>query len=135
DLYMGFNQVAHYYDCEVSEFVEGSNEEVQFAADASGYVKPGRYYLSVAGRGSSQAVNLTTTLDTAAPTPPTQEQDDLAPVVLQTGQAQHLTGRQQRYAAVYVPEGVSEVRIWLSDLTHSDNQGNVNLYASREHWP
>ncbi|MCA4024138.1 M9 family metallopeptidase [Vibrio vulnificus] len=135
DLYMSYNQVAHYYDFEVSEFVDGSNEEIQFAADASGYVKPGRYYLSVTGRDSYQAVNLTATVDTAAPTPPTQEQDDLAPVMLQSGQAQHLTVHQQRYAAVYVPEGVSEVRIWLSDLTPSDSQGNVNLYASREHWP
>lgn len=132
---MSYNQVAHYYDFEVSEFVDGSNEEIQFAADASGYVKPGLYYLSVTGRGSYQAVNLTATVNTAAPTPPTQEQDDLAPVMLQSGQAQHLTVHQQRYAAVYVPEGVSEVRIWLSDLTPSDSQGNVNLYASREHWP
>ncbi|MCV5334155.1 hypothetical protein OFD71_38360, partial [Escherichia coli] len=77
-------------------------------------------------------------VEVEAQTPPTQVQDDLAPVVLESGEAKVLTVHQQRYAAVYVPEGVKEVRVWMSSQSNANDPygaGNVDLYASREHWP
>ncbi|WP_017188214.1 M9 family metallopeptidase [Vibrio harveyi] len=135
DLYMSFEKEAHYYDFEFSQYADGSNEVVTFETEPSGYIKPGRYYISIAGRTEFNAVTLVATLETEAETPPTQEQDDLAPVVLESGQAKTLTVHQQRYAAVYVPQGVKEVRVWLSDKNNNDENGNVDLYASRAYWP
>ncbi|EPA0549089.1 collagenase, partial [Vibrio alginolyticus] len=132
DLYMSYNKVAHYYDFEMSQYADGSNEEIVFEPEQDGYVKAGRYYISLTGRDSYDSVNLVAALEVEAQTPPTQVQDDLAPVVLESGEAKMLTVHKQRYAAVYVPEGVEEVRVWLT--AHSQT-GNVDLYASREHWP
>ncbi|MDF5657873.1 PPC domain-containing protein, partial [Vibrio parahaemolyticus] len=132
DLYMSYNKVAHYYDFEMSQYADGSNEEIVFEPEQDGYVKAGRYYISLTGRDSYDSVNLVAALEVEAQTPPTQVQDDLAPVVLESGEAKMLTVHKQRYAAVHVPEGVEEVRVWLT--AHSQT-GNVDLYASREHWP
>ncbi|RTZ19767.1 M9 family metallopeptidase [Vibrio penaeicida] len=144
DLYMSYEKVAHYYDFEVSQYGTGSNEIVTFEPEPSGYIKPGRYYMSIAGRTAFDAVTLTASLETKVPTPLKPEQDDLAPVVLESGQAQVLTVIQQRYAAVYVPQGIQEVRVWLTDKntntgdandSTSPNNGNVDLYASQAYWP
>ncbi|MBE3920084.1 collagenase [Vibrio parahaemolyticus] len=138
DLYMSYNKVAHYYDFEISQYADGSNEEIQFAPEQNGYVKAGRYYISLTGRDSYDSVNLVAALEVEAQTPPTQVQDDLAPVVLESGEAKVLTVHQQRYAAVYVPEGVKEVRVWMSSQSNANDPygaGNVDLYASRKHWP
>lgn len=99
--------------------------------------------MSIAGRTAFDAVTLTASLETKVPTPLKPEQDDLAPVVLESGQAQVLTVIQQRYAAVYVPQGIQEVRVWLTDKntntgdandSTSPNNGNVDLYASQAYW-
>ncbi len=71
---------------------------------------------------------------------PSQEQDDLTPIILESGQPQILTVHQRRYAAVYVPQGVQEVRVWLNDKSdvaesRQSNAGNVDLFASRSYWP
>ena len=92
--------------------------------------------MSIAGRTDFNDVALLASLETETPTPPTQEQDDLTPVVLESGQAQVLTVHQRRYAAVYVPQGVQEVRVWLNDKnTEQPNRGNVDLFASHSYWP
>ncbi|WP_045465223.1 M9 family metallopeptidase [Vibrio hyugaensis] len=135
DLYMSFEKEAHYYDFEFSQYGDGSNEFVTFEPEQSGYIKAGRYYISIAGRTDFSAVTLVASLETETPTPPTQEQDDLTPVVLESGQAKTLTVHQQRYAAVYVPQGVQEVRVWLTDKNSDADSGNVDLYASRSYWP
>lgn len=135
DLYMSFEKEAHYYDFEFSQYGDGSNELVTFEPEQSGYIKPGRYYISIAGRSDFNDVTLQSSLVTETPTPPAQEQDDLTPVVLESGQAQTLTVHQQRYAAVYVPQGVQEVRVWLTDKNGNADNGNVDLYASKAYWP
>ncbi|MEZ9859252.1 collagenase [Vibrio splendidus] len=136
DLYVSYNKQAHYYDFEFSQYGNGSNEHVTFEPEASGYIKPGRYYMSIAGRTDFNDVTLLASLETETPTPSTQEQDDLTPVVLESGQAQVLTVHQRRYAAVYVPQGVQEVRVWLNDKnTEQPNRGNVDLFASHSYWP
>ncbi|BCL72557.1 microbial collagenase [Vibrio nigripulchritudo] len=141
DLYMSFEKEAHYYDFEFSQYGTGSNEIVTFEPEPSGYIKPGRYYMSITGRTAFDAVTLTTSLETKASTPLIPKQDDLAPVVLESGEAQTLTVRQQRYAAVYVPQGVQEVRVWLTgknsntENANKPNNGNVDLYASQAYWP
>lgn len=140
DLYMSFEKEAHYYDFEFSQYGTGSNEIVTFEPEPSGYIKPGRYYMSITGRTAFDAVTLTTSLETKASTPLIPKQDDLAPVVLESGEAQTLTVRQQRYAAVYVPQGVQEVRVWLTgknsntENANKPNNGNVDLYASQAYW-
>ena len=140
DLYMSYNKPAHYYDFEFSEYGNGSNEVVTFEQEPSGYIKSGRYYMSVTGRTNFNEVSLTASVATETPTPPTQQQDDLTPVVLEAGQAQVLTVHQRRYAAVYVPEEVQEVRVWLSDKSdkaenEQSNASNVDLFASHSYWP
>ncbi|MFS1932327.1 M9 family metallopeptidase [Vibrio splendidus] len=136
DLYMSYNKEAHYYDFEFSQYGNGNNELVTFEPETSGYIKPGRYYMSIAGRTDFKDVTLLASLETETPTPPTQEQDDLTPVIFESGQAQTLTVNQRRYAAVYVPQGVQEVRVWLNDKnTEHQNRGNVDLFASHSYWP
>jgi len=136
DLYMSYNRTAHYYDFEFSQYGSGSNEMVTFESEATGYIKPGRYYMSVTGRTEFNGVKLLASLETEPSVPPTPEQDDLTPVVLESGNTHLFTVHQQRYAAVYVPEGVREVRVWLTDQNSgSTEQGNVDLFASRAYWP
>lgn len=59
--------------------------------------------------------------------------DDLAPVLLEAGNSQSLTVHRQRYAAIYVPKGVSEVQVWLT--ASEQNRGNVDLFAAKAYWP
>ncbi|WP_198591011.1 PPC domain-containing protein, partial [Vibrio cyclitrophicus] len=94
------------------------------------------YYMSIAGRTDFNDVKLLASLETETLPPPAQEQDDLTPIIFESGQPQIITVHQRRYAAVYVPEGVQEVRVWLTDkkATQSDT-GNVDLFASRSYWP
>ncbi|MEZ8583494.1 collagenase [Vibrio cyclitrophicus] len=136
DLYMSYNKEAHYYDFEFSQYGNGSNEVVTFEPEASGYIQTGRYYMSIAGRTDFNDVKLLASLETETLPPPAQEQDDLTPIIFESGQPQIITVHQRRYAAVYVPEGVQEVRVWLTDkkATQSDT-GNVDLFASRSYWP
>ena len=47
---MSYNKQAHYYDFEFSQYGDGSNEMVTFEPEALGYIKPGRYYMSIAGQ-------------------------------------------------------------------------------------
>ncbi|WP_197465789.1 PPC domain-containing protein, partial [Vibrio sp. HI00D65] len=82
DLYMSYNRTAHYYDFEFSQYGSGSNEMVTFESEATGYIKPGRYYMSVVGRTEFNGVRLLASLETEHPVPPSPEQDDLTPVVL-----------------------------------------------------
>lgn len=136
DLYMSYNKQAHYYDFEFSQYGNGSNEMVTFEPESSGFIKPGRYYMSIAGRTDFSDVTLVASVETKTPTPPIQEQDDLTPVLFESGKAQILTVHQRRYAAVYVPEGVQEVRVWLTDKnTAQPDTGNVDLFASSTYWP
>lgn len=135
DLYMSFEQEAHYYDFEFSQYGAGSNEIVTFEREQTGYIKPGRYYMSITGRSDFNAVTLNVSLETEVPTLPTPEQDDLTPVVFESGQAQTLTVLERRYAAVYVPQGVQDVRVWLTDTNGNADRGNVDLYASLAYWP
>ncbi|KGR35101.1 collagenase [Vibrio campbellii] len=135
DLYMSFEQEAHYYDFEFSQYGVGSNEIVTFEPEPSGYIKPGRYYLSITGRSEFNAVTLKASLEIEAPTPTTPERDDLTPVVLESGKPQTLKVLERRYAAVYVPQGVQEVRVWLTDTNGYSDNGDVDLYASRAYWP
>ncbi|EJL6308452.1 M9 family metallopeptidase [Vibrio cholerae] len=133
DLYMSYQQVAHYYDYQVTEFTYGSNEQITFKPEQNGYIKPGRYYLSVTGRADYSAVILNTHLVTEQPNEQPTIKDDLAPVVLEAGNSQSLTVHRQRYVAIYVPKGVSEVQVWLT--ASEQNRGNVDLFAAKAYWP
>lgn len=133
DLYMSYQKIAHYYDYQVSEFTSGSHESISIKTEQNGYIKAGRYYLSVTGRGDYSEVTLNSQLVTEQPNHPDEPKDDLAPLVLEAAQAQMLTIHQQRYAAIYVPEGVSEVRVWLTAST--SQEGNIDLFAARDYWP
>ncbi len=54
-------------------------------------------------------------------------------MVLEAGKSQSLTVQQQRYVAIYVPKGVSEVQVWLT--ASEQNRGNVDLFAAKAYWP
>nr|WP_158162579.1 M9 family metallopeptidase [Vibrio mimicus] len=133
DLYMSHQKVAHYYDYQVTEFIDGSNETISFKPEQDGYIKPGRYYLSIAGRSAYSAVTLSSHLVTEQPSVQPERKDDLTPVVLESGQPQTLSVHQQRYVAMYVPEGATEVQVWLTASVQ--NRGNIDLFAAKEYWP
>lgn len=50
DLYACFDKVCHYYDHQWSNYAHGSDETIQIDKESDGYVKAGRYYLSISGR-------------------------------------------------------------------------------------
>ncbi|QUJ70123.1 collagenase (plasmid) [Photobacterium sp. GJ3] len=137
DLYASFGRIAHYYDFDFTAFAPGSNETLDFTPQADGFIKPGRYYLSVTGREAFSQVSLTASAEVAAdnPTPPgTQPADDLTPIVLTADQPQTIQVSAQRYLAIHVPNAGQSVRVWVTPT--SDNQpGNTNLYAAQAHWP
>lgn len=133
DLYMSYNQVAHYYDYQFSDFISGSsNETINLEPQADGYVQAGRYYISVTGRAAFSDVILSAKIQTEQVSLPPKEQDDLRPIRLEENQSQTLLVNQRRYAAIYVPEGVSTVRVWMTP-TQSTNS-NVDLFASFGQW-
>ncbi len=41
---------------------------------------------------------------------------------------------QTRYAAIYVPEGMNTVKVWLQPVDQTSVH-NVDLYAASENWP
>ncbi|MBN8031507.1 M9 family metallopeptidase [Vibrio vulnificus] len=50
DLYACFDKECHYHDYQWTNFTQGSNESIQIEKESDGYVKAGRYYLSISGR-------------------------------------------------------------------------------------
>lgn len=134
DLYMSYNQVAHYYDYQFSDFISGSsNETINLEPQADGYVQAGRYYLSVTGRAAFSDVQLSAKVHTDKVSQPTKEQDDLRPIRLEEKQRQTLMVNQLRYAAIYVPEGVNNIQIWMTP-TQSSSNNDVDLFASFGQW-
>ncbi|GAD75748.1 collagenase [Vibrio azureus] len=63
------------------------------------------------------------------------QQDDLTPVVLEPTQMTTLKVHQRRYAAIYVPEGVKEIRVWVMNESRVEPGKDLNLYASFDVWP
>ncbi|WP_018691932.1 M9 family metallopeptidase [Algicola sagamiensis] len=158
DLYISHERKAHYYDAQYSSPSVGSSHET-VKIDS---IQPGRYYISVAGRGAFNNVQLianvqstgttepvTTTPQepdtTVTPDEPTDHgnsdqtntspsgQDDLSPVRVEDRAPIRLDIHQRRYVDFYVPEGYSTVRVWLTP--QSETNANVNLYVSEGNWP
>ncbi|MDX1301008.1 M9 family metallopeptidase [Photobacterium sp.] len=143
DLHASYERVAHYYDYDISNAKVGSNETITFDTP-----KPGRYYLSVVGREASNQVKLVTQVTSENLSSNTgnngntgnnsqRPEDDLAPVMLEKDTPTEMTVHQNRYMAVYVPEGNQTLRVWLTPKASATakNKGNVNLYAAQKHWP
>ncbi|WP_281222694.1 M9 family metallopeptidase [Photobacterium sanguinicancri] len=151
DLYASFDRVAHYYDHDFTSFSHGSNEQVTIEPQANGYIKTGRYYISIDGREAFNNVELLPKAEVenqggnqgggqGGGQGSSAGQDDLAPVVLATDDPINLDIINTRYLALYVPEGKDTVRIWVTPKAKQDNtnvgeQSNVNLYAAQAHWP
>ncbi|MEI8593873.1 M9 family metallopeptidase [Photobacterium sp. Hal280] len=139
DLYASYDRTAHYYDYDFTAFTAGSNETLTITPDANGNIKPGRYYLSIAGRDAFSQITLKATADIAKPGENdghtgSQPTDDLSPVVLEANKPQTLNVSTQRYLAFYVPEAGQTLRVWVTP-TEQDQKGNVSLYAASAHWP
>lgn len=142
DLFVSYNRVAHYYDYDETAFVDGSNELLSLTAEENGFIKTGRYYVSVTGREAFHAVTLTASAEINDPADQGNQQlpqgeDDLTPVVLQADQPQTFKVHAQRYLAVPVSEAGQTVRVWVTPVnaTESSSQSDVNLYAAQAHWP
>ncbi|MGR5129093.1 collagenase [Photobacterium swingsii] len=151
DLYASFDRVAYYYDHDFTSFSHGSNEHVTIAPQANGYIKAGRYYISIDGREAFSNVELLAKAEVEVEVENQSGnqgggqggnagQDDLAPVVLTTDEPINLDVINTRYLAFYVPEGKETVRIWVTPTTKkNENQtnhlSNVDLYAAQSHWP
>ncbi|WP_261857072.1 M9 family metallopeptidase [Photobacterium sanguinicancri] len=151
DLYASFDRVAHYYDHDFTSFSHGSNEQVTIEPQANGYIKTGRYYISIDGREAFNNVELLAKAEVenqggnqgggqGGGQGSSAGQDDLAPVVLATDDPINLDIINTRYLALYVPEGKDTVRIWVTPKAEQDNtnvgeQSNVDLYAAQAHWP
>ena len=63
------------------------------------------------------------------------QQDDLTPVVIEPTQMTTLKVHQRRYTAIYVPEGVKEIRVWVMNESRVEPGKDLNLYASFDVWP
>ncbi|MDO6496546.1 M9 family metallopeptidase [Photobacterium sanguinicancri] len=147
DLYASFDRVAHYYDHDFTSFSHGSNEQVTIEPQANGYIKAGRYYISIDGREAFNNVELLAKAEVenqggnqGGGQGSSAERDDLAPVVLATDDPINLDIINTRYLALYVPEGKDTVRIWVTPKAEQNNtnvgtQSNVDLYAAQAHWP
>ncbi|EKO3571096.1 MULTISPECIES: M9 family metallopeptidase [Vibrio] len=133
DLYMSYEKVAHYYDYQFSNVALGSNERLSFKPQADGYVQAGRYYISVTGRAAFSDVKLLAQIQYDQTSTPSHEVDDLNPIRLEAEVKQNLMVNQRRYAAIYVPEGVQRVQIWMTPTQSTTN--NVDLFASQVTWP
>ncbi|EKO3693181.1 collagenase [Vibrio metschnikovii] len=133
DLYMSYEKVAHYYDYQFSNVALGSNERLSFKPQADGYVQAGRYYISVTGRAVFSDVKLLAQIQYDQTSTPSHEVDDLNPIRLEAEVKQNLMVNQRRYAAIYVPEGVQRVQIWMTPTQSTTN--NVDLFASQVTWP
>ncbi|MGF1727794.1 collagenase [Photobacterium nomapromontoriensis] len=143
DLYASFERVAHYYDHDFTSFAEGSNEQVTIEPQANGYIKAGRYYVSVDGREAFKNVELLAKAEVenhGGNQGSNAGQDDLAPVRLTADEPIKLDVINTRYLDFYVPEGKNTVRIWVTPTAEQNaNQdahvSNVDLYAAQSHWP
>ncbi|MBF4257763.1 M9 family metallopeptidase [Vibrio anguillarum] len=134
DLYLSYEKIAHYYDYQITNFELHSNETIALEKQANGTVLPGRYYFSITGREAYQRVELNTKVSYAITDNTQKPSDDLAPVVLENRQPMTLDIHQTRYAAIYVPEGMSSVKVWLQPIDKMAAH-NVDLYAASENWP
>ncbi|WIH23269.1 M9 family metallopeptidase [Photobacterium damselae] len=136
ELYASFNQVAHYYNYQITDARSGNNERIRFATDEQGFVKPGVYYFSVAGRSAYEHVVLNTEMKTAESTQTAYQADDLSPITLQADTHTNITVNKERYMVYFVPKGHHNVRVWVTPKDQKqDNQGNVDLYFGKKTWP
>ncbi|UTM59881.1 M9 family metallopeptidase [Photobacterium sp. CCB-ST2H9] len=144
DLYASYGRIAHYYDFDFTDFQRGSNETLAFTPEANGYIKPGRYYLSVTGREAFRSVTLKAAADIAALDQgddhhDSKPADDLTPIVLEADKPQAVRVSEQRYLAFYVPQAGQTLRVWVNptqEATGTDaSNSNVSLYAASAHWP
>ncbi|OAN13810.1 hypothetical protein A3K86_14730 [Photobacterium jeanii] len=142
DLYASFDRMAYYHDYDFSSFTYGSNEQVTIEPQENGYVKAGRYYISVDGREAFNAVELMAKAEVenkgnnGGNQGGNTQQDDLAPIVLNADEPVKLDIINTRYMALYVPEGKETVRIWVTPTAQTAKlESNVDLFASQAHWP
>lgn len=127
DLYASYQNVAHYYDYQTSNFGLGSDEVIEFQTQANGLVAPGRYYFSLTARESFRAVEV----KTYAKSKSAQLADERAPIVVENSQANVLTINQVRYAGLYVNRpGI--VRVWLTGK--QTDQSPVSVFVGLEGW-
>jgi microbial collagenase len=135
DLYVAKDRQAHYYDFDTTEWNQTSNETVTLND-----VEPGRYTLSVTGRGDftdvTVAVNAEGQVD-PEPTPEPQPEtptgtDDLRPTQLNVASPNSISVYQRRYLYADVPEGATKAQVWV--MADGD-AGDLNVFAAEEYWP
>ncbi|NOH69834.1 collagenase [Vibrio pectenicida] len=139
DLHASFDRVAYYYDYDFTSFRRGSNEHVTIEPKEGGYIKTGRYYISISGREAFNNVKLLAKAEVenqGVNQGSHVEQDDLAPVVLTADKKIDIDVINTRYLGFYVNEDKKTVRIWVTPTTQkNENQSNIDLYAAHSYWP
>lgn len=127
DLYASYQQVAHYYDFQSSDYQQGSEEVIVFKTQANGLVAPGRYYFSLAAREAFNAVEV----KTHARIKHVVQHDERTPIVLQPSKATELVIEQTRYVGLYVNQP-GTVRVWMKGL--QADQAPVSLFVGLTGW-
>ncbi|OOF25344.1 M9 family metallopeptidase [Salinivibrio sp. IB872] len=135
DLYVAKDRQAHYYDFDATEWNQTSNETVTLND-----VEPGRYTLSVTGRGDFNDVTVKVNAEGQVepePTPEPQPEiptgtDDLRPMQLNVASPNSISVYQRRYLYADVPEGATKAQVWV--MADGDT-GNLSVFAAEDYWP
>ncbi|MEL7290380.1 MAG: collagenase [Pseudomonadota bacterium] len=127
DLYASYQQVAHYYDFQISEYQQGSEEVIVFKPQANGLIAPGRYYFSLTAREAFNEVEVTT----YAKNKHAVHSDERTPIVLENSQAKAFSIDNVRYAGLYVSQP-GTVRVWLKGL--QPQQAPVEMFVGLTGW-
>ncbi|WBA12680.1 M9 family metallopeptidase [Salinivibrio kushneri] len=135
DLYVAKDRQAHYYDFDATEWNQTSNETVTLND-----VEPGRYTLSVTGRGDFTDVTVKVNAEGQVqpePTPEPQPEtpagtDDLRPMQLNVASPNSISVYQRRYLYADVPEGATKAQVWV--MADGD-AGDLSVFAAEDYWP
>ncbi|SIN90211.1 M9 family metallopeptidase [Salinivibrio sp. ES.052] len=135
DLYVAKGRQAHYYDFDATEWNPTSHETVTLND-----VEPGRYTLSVTGRGDFTDVTVAVNAEGQVqpePTPEPQPEtpagtDDLRPTQLNVASPNSISVYQRRYLYADVPKGATKAQVWV--MADGD-AGDVSVFAAEDYWP
>jgi microbial collagenase len=135
DLYVAKGRQAHYYDYDATEWNQTSNETVTLND-----VKPGRYTLSVTGRGDFTDVTVKVNAEGQVQPEPTPEPepetpagtDDLRPMQLNVASPNSISVYQRRYLYADVPAGATKAQVWV--MADGD-AGDLSVFAAEDYWP
>lgn len=132
DLYIKFQSKATYYDFDrsLTHYIAGtSNEQTELPVGDDGFVKAGRYYLSVLGRDNFEHVSLNAN---EVVEQDKVVEDDRTPLLLTVHDYTSLTVQQARYLVVPLAAGQQKLKLWVKP---EHVKGKLTLSVAQGRWP